>query len=296
VTCPGGHPVESQEFVPDENGGAPTASGPAGCLRRCEAHGVVWSNARTRPTLIFLRPSENVPAEVRDGLDQALGRALNEMHRTDKRAKLGYSTSEDAVTWTVFRYVLDRALDALARLAGLSTGEAPQGLLWGVPRSHAGEALREQIVDVLQKVGEHPRSLTEPDVLADYGAAGLVIVEAKYRSKNDRVIEAASFDRYVHGTSAFRDPDGVCESGRYELARNWRLGCDVAGARPFTLINLLVVPESGDEAASTARFAAGLALDTARRFRAATWGELLTELAPLPPWLADYAATRGLRA
>lgn len=71
------------------------------CLRRCEPCGIGFSNGST-PTLIWREPERNVPPEVHEGLHATLANALNARKRPEKLVEFGFSTSEDAVTWTVF--------------------------------------------------------------------------------------------------------------------------------------------------------------------------------------------------
>ncbi len=70
------------------------------------------------------------------------------------------------------------------------------------------------------------------------GPAGIVFIEVKYRSLNDnKDADYGGWSRYLD-TDAFADPLSLRRSGHYELARNWRIGWDLAGERPFTLVNL----------------------------------------------------------
>jgi hypothetical protein len=215
------------------------------CVRRCEDCGIGFSNAQHDPTVIHRDPTMNVPIEFRAGLMEALDQALNVYNRPQKKTKFGFSTSEDAVTWTVFSAIqrsgrsrqLWRALTEEA-----ADGEQPPSvLLWGVPLEPAderGRALLKQIEDVSNDLGEDPRRRTEPDVVIDAGPSGVVIIEAKYMSPNDMKPPSDRFDRYVDAR-CFRNPDAAKATGLYELIRNWRFGCEVAHERGFALINLV---------------------------------------------------------
>ena len=75
------------------------------CLRRCEKCGVGFANGINNPTLIYLNSEHNVPEQIREGTRQSLEQALNKQHRADKISKFGFSTSEDALTWTVFQHL-----------------------------------------------------------------------------------------------------------------------------------------------------------------------------------------------
>src|SRR4051794_40841151 len=83
-----------------------TAKSFADCLRQCDLCEIGASNALNWPTRIYRDPLENIPKESREGVDDALNRALNKRCRQSKRVSFGYSTSEDAVTWVVFTHLL----------------------------------------------------------------------------------------------------------------------------------------------------------------------------------------------
>jgi hypothetical protein len=231
---------------------------------------------------------------VRSGLLNAISQALNERNRRSKLDYLGSASSEDAVTWTVFHYLAHHATtDAPWRvLAGVASQQqlpAPTILLWGVPISgRDGAELRGAVVSASNALGEVPASRTEPDVIIDFGAAALVVVEVKYRSGNDEQ-DDKPWRRYVADPTAFADQEGVQASGRYELARNWRLGCDLARGRPLTLVNLVARRERGAKLARTDAFAASLSVGPRRQFRRLTFAELLSQASPAwPDWFRSY--------
>ena len=158
--------------------------------------------------MLFNDPRMNVPREVRVGVIEALGLALNVRNRANKKVKFGFSTSEDALTWTVFRHLHETGtlLNSLRR-AGLPIPDGaarPEALLlWGVPipPDRAGDdrgwRLRARLESIADRLGENPNSRTEPDVVIDLGEAGIFIVEVKHRSPTD--VKAAGYggwDRY----------------------------------------------------------------------------------------------------
>jgi len=270
------------------------------CLRRCVPCGVAWSNGASDPVSIWKDPLHNVPGAVRPGLLDAISQALNERNRPSKLDCLGSASSEDAVTWTVFQYLAhhsgtDAPWRLLSRIAPEQQLPPPTLLLWGVPISGAaGAAVRGAIVDVSNALGEVPASRTEPDVVLDLGAAGVVVVEVKYRSGNDDQ-DDKPWRRYVGDPTAFADQEAVQASGRYELARNWRLGCDLARDRPLTLVNLVARPERGAELARTNAFAASLSVGARRQFLRLTFAELLSQAgSPWPDWFSAYVERHGL--
>ncbi len=284
----------------------PRADSFEGCIRRCERCGVGYSNS-AKPTTIYRDPLDNLPVEARGGALDTLRRSLNECNRGKKETSFGFSTSEDAVTWTVFSWLATQSPAALVRLGErlhLPSAGTPSVLLWGVPVPAAATSdARVRMTAALEAIGETPTSRTEPDVCLDYGDAGVVLIEVKYRAGNDvkRAEHAYKFARYLRDTEAFADPGGTTSSGHYELTRNWRLGHDLAGARPFRLVNLgptaLFRGKAGQMLGS---FEATLARSEHRAFVRLTWADFLSDTqaatGPLPTWLAGWLSHRGISA
>ena len=207
--------------------------------------------------------SREYPRRGPRGPRDAFGADSQREESRDKLRRFGFSTSEDAVTWVVFGYL---ALHAARGLSGLA-----QRLL-------AGSELRARLVDILDSIGEDKKRRSEPDVVLDYGSAGLAVIEVKLHAANDEAkpADVAKFDKYLRDTSAFGDPSKVKKSRMYELSRNWRIGWDLAGQRPFRLVNLgpAALFKQSERLDS---FERGLAISPSRRFRADDL-ELVTRL------------------
>jgi hypothetical protein len=303
-----GRILESDVFTPNARGGARRATDYESCLRRCEVCGIGLSNANTadvaRLTLIYRDPFMDLSEWVREGCEQTLAQALNVRNRKAKRVKFASSRSEDHVTWTVFRFlqhtgILGRTLTQVGIGPGTDESREPTLLLWGVPLPNddpAGAAVREQLIEVSNRMGEHPRYRSEPDVILDFGRAGVALIEVKCSSANEKKREAyPGWDKYLEDTKAFRDAQRSRELGLYELARNWRIGWDLAESRPLTLVNLgptdLFVGRQGAELAEFRK-----CLDTAgeRRFDLLTWAKLLGAIDRSDDWFWAYAQGRDL--
>jgi hypothetical protein len=56
------------------------------------------------------------------------------------------------------------------------------------------------------RIGEVPTRRSEPDVIADFGAAGLGVFEVKYGAGNDKQSFSAKHDKGLVATDAFADP------------------------------------------------------------------------------------------
>ena len=297
-----GDPMGNDAFVPNARGGAPKVSKYDDCLRRCAACGVGYSNARTDPKLIRRDPTTNVPVAVRDGVTPILQAAMNFVNRGSKLEKFGSESSEDAVTWTIFAFLHRHHAGQLPvfyeQVLGIKGAHPPALLLWGVPLepSQRGRKVQQRLIEVSDTLGEAPQRRSEPDVVLDFGSAGLAVVEVKLHSKND-IQKSANWSRYLPCPSAFSNADKAEASGLYELVRNWRIGHEVAGDRPFVLVNLA----PADTLTSTkgmAVFRRSLATSPNRSFLPLSWADFLTaaRLATggFPQWLNDYCGARGL--
>jgi hypothetical protein len=259
-------------------------------LYRCDHCGVGFSNSaspRNRRRIVR-SPELNVPAAVRDGLVDVLAEAANIRNRPSKLWKFCSEKSEDAVTWTVVRTLAtENGLDRLLppRQRSDKQGE-PVLLLWGVPMSASGKWFRERLGQISDALGELPRSRSEPDVVVAWKDV-LAIVEAKLSSKNDRKPARYAGWSLYHSSDYFTAaPARVAETGLYELARNWRIGCELAGDRRFVLVNLSPAPLDLD-----ADVLRGVIREDARHTLVTrTWAEVLADA---PQELLSFASSRG---
>jgi len=306
MTCPRcGVTMVSEEYEPDEDGKAPDAESFSTCLRRCESCGVGYSNAaKSSPTRICRDPFSELAPFVSQGVAEVLAQSLNSGSREKKRIRFGFSTSEDHVTWTVFRYLqlvngLARAVSALDLLHHGHAEREPALFLWGseVPAGIPnGSNVRRRLEQIEDDIGENPGYRSEPDVILDLPGTGLVFIEVKVkeRSNSRKSPGCSKWDKYVHDTEAFAGPDDVRQTGLYELARNWRLAWELAGERPFTLVNLAQdVVFGGANRRSLDAFSAAIALSERRRFVEITWRRFVRDALPdAPEWLSQYLVER----
>ncbi len=307
VNCPlplCGEPMTNS--LPPAGRKRPSARTYGDCLRQCLTCKVGFSNARTSPTLIHDDPAGNVPIEVRHDVIETLGKAINVLNRNNKIRKFGYSTSEDAVTWTVFSFLSKHRPDLLSQVGknvfALQPSEEVSVLLWGVPitPSRRGTEVQETLLSVLQSkpLLEDPHSLSEPDVILDYGDAGVVIIEVKYTSPTkETVSKSDKWDRYLQCDGVFRDCVKAKDSNLYELVRNWRIARDLAGKRPYTLVNLAKAAML-ENTKGMDDFTDSLQTSSNHRFLPLPWKCFLTALrkesGSLPPWLIKYLRCRKL--
>src|SRR3954454_14975011 len=85
----------------------PKATSYQTCLFKCLVCEVGYSNGRVESarTAIWLHPPNNVPGDYHPDLTPTIGAAVNLTNQANKWSKFGYSSSEDAVTWTIFRWL-----------------------------------------------------------------------------------------------------------------------------------------------------------------------------------------------
>ncbi|MHB8059566.1 MAG: hypothetical protein ACYDHO_01875 [Gaiellaceae bacterium] len=263
------------------------------CIYRCEC-GASYSNAKAeaKRVMIAARPELNVPKEVRSGLAEVLGQAINRRNRRNKLTKFCFETSEDAVTWTVLR-----GLEQQGRLDALVAPQRPLGeptlLLWGVPiGGPRGAETAAALAEVCHSLGESVSSLTEPDVIALWQDL-LVLVEAKFQSANERRPNYRGFERYLDRPDLFAaQPEEVAADGYYELTRNWRIGAELAErlrVPGFLLLNL-GPPEKIEVDADL--FGALVARSVEHDFGSCSWSDVLEAAQPIEPWLDRYASER----
>lgn len=270
------------------------------CAFHCKC-GVAYSNSAdpTQRKMFVRTPEDAVPAEARNGLSGTLASAVNITNRGSKSGRFCSESSEDAVTWTVFRYLQSsRQLDLVAGLVGLHPVGEPNLLLWGAPTAPTQKALAlaESLRDCSLSLGERVQRRTEPDVVIGWDNV-VVFVEVKYRSRNEKRPAHEHFSRYLDQTAIMHlfcaSPAEIRKEGAYELVRNWRIGAGVAGDREFALLNL--APESVTK--RTRGFAAQLRCAPNRKFCPTPWRTFLREtcgIADAPDWFTDFVNKKEL--
>ena len=309
VKCPGCQAtLESDWFFPEANGGAKRATTFESCFRKCRKCGIGVSNAKgsnlSKLSLIYLDPFCGVlNTQIRQHWEMVLKNAINKGNRTSKARKFHSSESEDHICWVVFRYLqihkqLRRTVAQLNILDGLHPkGEEPALLLWGAavpPDEKTANCLVARLEKVCDGLDEEENSRSEPDIILDFQDEGIVFIEAKHTSPNDEN-HKGKWGKYLPNTEAFTDTDGVRSTGLYELARNWRIAWEMAGSRPFTLVNLgpskLFATPSGE---TLQRFRECLNTKTGGKFITTTWCELRAIIEQPEPWFCDYLRGRGV--
>lgn len=297
----------SDPFEPKMNGSAPTAKKFENCLRRCVACGIGFSNTsnpdQKAVPIIHQHPLNNLPIEARENAIETLQAAINEVNRPSKIANFCSENSEDAVTWTVFSHLaksgqLRATFSSLGVEIAANAKSEPILFLWGVPVFTADPAVqvkRERLLQVIDSIENCPRSRTEPDVVLDFGDAGVIVIEVKFKSSNNCKPESyAGWAKYVDGHVAFTSSTDARRSKMYELVRNWRVGWDYADDRPFALINL--GPESlfNKKEKTSGILTKSLNQDARHSFTNMAWPKFIKTISDKPIWFRRYDSDRGL--
>jgi hypothetical protein len=157
---------------------------------------------------------------------------------------------------------------------------------------------KNNLVTILDKIGEDPQKYSEPDVILDFGHIGIVLIEVKYRSPNDTLDgKNPKWEKYLHNSSAFADINGVKRTGYYELARNWRIAWDLAAGRPMALLNL--GPDSifkRDDGKKIHEFSNSIRQNNTHKFVVVTWARFLKGMSDNSKWFDRYLKERHLFA
>ena len=232
VKCP-----SCGELVAPINGAIKAASSYDGCLRRCEKCGIGFSNSKNNPSVIYKNYLDNIPELLQNGLEITLNNSINELNRKNKRNRIGYSTSEDALTWSFFKYfvVRERFEDLLNLLNIKSDGKDYDIYLWGVPISSQSNKNNfiEKFREVSRNFNETSSKMTEPDVMIKLSDK-IVFIEVKYLSANE-IKTGEEFAKYLIPDV---EKEKLIESGHYELFRNWAFASKLSYGNDFILINL----------------------------------------------------------
>jgi hypothetical protein len=167
--------------------------------------------------------------------------------RGKRESRMGHEHSEDAVTWSVFRFFeRHRCLSPAIKEICPCPDEEPQVIFWATDNGALWEPLRRCSDDIPEKTFAR----SEPDLMLLWERKLLVVIEAKFRSPNrsdpkKRGDEQRKARPYIeHASPSFNSEganEAVCD-GWYELLRNWALGASLReelGCERFVLVNLV---------------------------------------------------------
>ena len=206
------------------------------CIRRCIQCQIGASNAQINPTLIYKDYRNNIPSNLLQHLNETLEKTLNTTNRENKKIKLGFSTSEDAVSWIFIKYFLvNDKLPVLQKILNLED-EISEILMWGVPQINRNSGYTEKLQHICDSLGEDKKYYTEPDIIIITKSES-VFVEVKVKSRNDKqAADNRNYDKYLLD-KFYTDIEAAKKSSYYELIRNWTIG-NIFAENNFKLINL----------------------------------------------------------
>lgn len=262
------------------------------CIRKCQACGIGYSNSVTTPTLIFEDPRKNIPGFV-DSSDflEILEKSNNRRNISNKKCKAGFSTSEDAVTYTFVKsFSQTGSIERMMRVLGLEVnGNHASLFLWGCPILKGTDITLIQRMNSLlrNEFAERANSLTEPDIILSIEGYGIVIIEVKLHSPNE-IKATGKLSSYLD-RSFYTNLAKAQSSQHYELVRNWSIGNALSENDSFTLINLGKESLFKDRNASKLKFfKESLNCNEKHQFAQVSWEEIIDRLEEGDSYLRDY--------
>ena len=205
------------------------------CIRKCFVCRVGASNSRSKPTIIYEDYKKNIPSSLLHNLDYTLNNSNNVRNRTSKKVKIGYSTSEDAVSWIFINYFIqNQKLEILKKLLNCKSNII-EVLMWGVPQ--IDREFENPLKDICRKLGEKENSFSEPDIIV-ICEGEIDFIEVKVKSNNEKKNpEKINFDKYLNN-NFYLDKKLAKNSKYYELIRNWTIANSFSKIKMIRLLNL----------------------------------------------------------
>jgi hypothetical protein len=175
----------------------------------CPKHGISMS---TKPTYIYRDPERNF----------IIGKDIPTSIAKVEKWRLGFETSEDALSWNVFvgLYALRGLAEAFKALTGTVASGEPELYLWG-NRIDTECTPWPDLHEVRTKLEKGMAIPTEPDIMLRVSGQAIVLIEAKFGSPNGRL--AGKKDRLGSVTdflNRYRCKEGAADP----LNRKWISG------------------------------------------------------------------------
>jgi len=175
----------------------------------CPKHGISVS---TKPTYIYRDAERNF----------IIGRDILKRVSKVERWRLGFETSEDAVSWNVFvgLYALEGLAEAFEALTGVVPLREPELYLWG---NRIGNDCNpwSNLIDVRAKLETDAGIPTEPDIILRVPEQAIVLIEAKFGSPNSSLAKKKGrFGLVTEFLKRYRCKEGAADP----LNRGWISG------------------------------------------------------------------------
>ena len=205
------------------------------CIRKCLNCRLGASNNEKNPTYIYENYQHNIPSELLENLEYTLNESNNKRNHHNKKIRMGYSTSEDAISWIFIKcFIKNQKLNVLQEIFHCKS-KITEILMWGVPQIN--RQYENPLKDICRNLGENENSFSEPDIIV-ITEEEVIFIEVKVKSSNDKQNpDKKDFDRYLDNDFYF-DKALAKKSKYYELIRNWTIAHYFSNDKKIRLINL----------------------------------------------------------
>ena len=235
-------PKCQKEMKEDENlkskvcqtGKKPSAKKYEDCIRKCNQCEIGASNGENF-SYIYKDYKKNIPLEFQNNLESTLNNCLNIRNRKNKKIKIGFSSSEDAVSWIFINYFIQQnKLNLLQEVLNLDT-KIHEIFLWGVPQ--LGKLKNDNLKKICRDLKEAENSFSEPDIIIVCDKE-ITFIEVKVKSENEiKDPLKKDFDKYLNN-DFYKNKNIAKKSRLYELIRNWTISHYFSNGKTVKLINL----------------------------------------------------------
>ena len=150
----------------------------------CSKHGIRCHYSSKRPTYSYIETGRNIIASAELFTNSIVGHPFKfESHR------LGAERSEDALSWNVFRSLQEagRLSDLGESITGIRSTIEPTLYLWGICLTEDMCEPWHLLIEARKRFESDlpvERPLTEPDIALHLPGKYLILIEAKFTSKN----------------------------------------------------------------------------------------------------------------
>jgi len=205
------------------------------CILKCRNCKIGISN--NNKTIIYKNYLDNIPKQLYNRLEFILKNNLNIKSHSQKIIRMGFSTSEDSLSWIFFSYFLiyNRQY-ILLDLFNIDSKKIVNIYFWG-----SGYFDNLLFVKELKKIlkdifFENEKSFSEPDIIIETENK-IIFIEIKYHSKNVSKCDKNKVKKYVK-SKYYKDEDKAIKSEYYELIRNWSILNEIGKNKECYLYNI----------------------------------------------------------
>ena len=199
------------------------------------------------------------------------------------KAQLHHDSSEDAVTWNVFRFLeRTKLLSGFLQRLHNSSVKNPEVIYWSYSQSQ--QTVWNELERAREEFKESSQRSSEPDLIIKSDDA-LFFVEAKLTAPNkidfnkNHTAEdkAERVRRYSKGDYFLKQPvEYIIDAGYYQLMRFWLIGSWIADNEnlDFCLLNLVREDQKKEEMNLGSEFGKCIKQNENRKFMRVTWEDI----------------------